>query len=311
MKNNLLKHVAVIALSLLFAIIGTTNSFAKDSSYGISMSPPTQKIVLMPGEQYTGTFSITNVSDEVNFDYVANVTPFYVDENYSNVFDKPSSYTQITEWTTINVKKGTLLPGGSQDIVFNINVPYDAPAGGQYMTITVTSDEQLNQEDEGKTSAGLITKQAMAHVVFAEIAGTTERSGEVLEANVPSFIFDGNISGTSSIKNTGNVHGTATYKLQVFPLFSNEEVYTNEENPEEKTILPDRTLMNTSYWDETPAMGIFNVKYTVEFEGVTTEVTKMVIKCPLWLLFVILFVIVAIIIWLVAKAKSRKKAAKK
>ena len=307
MKNNLLKRVAVIALSLLFASAGTANSFAQDSSYGISMSPPNQKIVLMPGEQYTGTFSITNVSDEVNFDYVANVTPFYVDENYSNIFDKPSSYTQITEWTTINVEKGTLLPGGSQDIVFNINVPYDAPAGGQYMTITVTSDEQLNQEDKGKTSAGLITKQAMAHVVFAEIAGTTQHSGEVVDANVPGFLFSGKIAGTSTIKNTGNVHSDATYKLQVFPLFSNEEVYTNVENPDTKTILPDRALYNTTSWEETPSIGIFNVIYTAEFEGVTTEVKKMVIICPLWLLIIIIIAIIALIVWLYTRSKSRKK----
>lgn len=281
---------------------------------GISMSPPNQKIVLNAGESYTGSFTVSNAqTNDGDFRYVVEVKPFYVDGDDNIIYQDTEGYNQIVNWTKVNPVSGVLPLGGSEKIDFTINVPSNAPAGGQYMAITVTSNLGKTKGDDEENELGLNMTQniSMAHIVYTEIAGTTIRQGEIQSADVPSFLLNGNITASSTIKNTGNTHGTAAYKLQVFPLFSNEEVYTNEEKPDEKTILPDRSLYNETVWDKTPDVGIFNVKYTVEFEGVTTEVSKLVIKCPIWLMFIIIFVIFALVFYFVARARARKKAAKK
>lgn len=277
---------------------------------GFTMSPPNQKIILTPGEKYTGTFTISNgVENAVDFKYKVEVKPFYVSEDYHIYYEETEGLNQIVDWTTTSKTSGLLPVNGVEKINFTVDVPEDAPAGGQYAAIVVTSvNDENDKKSDGDTGAMMNENIAMAHIVYAEVAGTTKRSGEVIDTNVPSFIFDGNITAESTIKNTGNVHGEAIYKLQIFPLFSGEEVYTNEEDPTTKVVLPNRTFTNVSSWDQTPAVGIFNVKYTVEFEGVTTEVTKLVIKCPLWLFFIIIFVILAIITWIVVRARNRKKA---
>ena len=255
MKNlKTIKKMFVGALCIFGAlgvlVGGGQNAFADDNikyEDSITMSPLNQVIILNLGEVYTGSFTISSqAKNTLDLKYKITVEPFYVDENYDIYYDNNGDYNQMVDWITLSSDSGTLTPNTSREIYFYVNVPEDAPAGGQYASIKVTSDNDTENLEGG---VNLNVKYGIAHIVYAEVAGTTTRSGEVLSADLPSFILSGYISATSAIKNTGNVHGTAKYTLQVFPLFSDEEVYTNEEDPETKTILPDRTLMEYDFLD--------------------------------------------------------------
>ena len=277
--------------------------------YSIGVSPMTQKIILNPGEKYDGSFTINNPADrEDDFYYTVSVEPFYVDENYNAYNKRTGNLNQIVDWVTLANTEGVLHPNDIKEIKFSINVPENAPAGGQYASISVQARSSNDEDSESSMGVKINQVVSIAHNIFAEISGTTIRHGEILSVDLPSFLFSGNIVGSALVKNTGNVHGAARYTMQVFPLFSSEEIYTNEENPQSVLILPDRQYYNELTWTETPPVGIFNVKYTVEFEGSIAEVSKMVIVCPIWLLFIIIFITVALIIWLVVKIRTHGKS---
>ena len=294
-------------ISLMSMFSGVAYADDNISGSGFMMSPMQQKITLSPSESFSASFIIKNTNSNNNdIDYSITIQPFYVNESYETVFENVNDSGQLSSWITLNSPdSGRLSPNEMATIYYSVQVPSDAPAGGQYAAINVASTA-VKDNDTQREGIFIENEIKIAHLIFAEITGHVIKQGEVVETNVPSILLsDGKITGSASIKNTGNVHGVATYKLQVFPLFSDEEIYTNEENPETHMILPDRTLYNEISWDKTPAIGIFNVVYTVEFEGVVTQVSKMVIKCPIWLLFIIIFVIAAIIIYIIAKARKR------
>lgn len=314
MKRMKRIFTAILAL-IVFGITSLSNVFLhvyadeQKPMTNLAMSPMYEKIILVPGQSYTSEFSIISpANSQVDFDYKIYAQNYYRDENNNAIFEDVNGTGKMVDWITIDSPAtGTLTPNESRKVQFTINVPDDAPAGGQYAAITVAT---ASPENVGKEGAFSIKEQlAIAYVVYAEIAGNTVRQGEIYDLNLPSFLFSGEIVGSAMVKNTGNVHDDAKYTLQIFPLFSNEEVYTNEEDPDTRVVLPNRTLYHENAWENTPMIGIFNAVYTVEFEGVTSQISKMIIVCPIWLLFVIFFAIAVIVIWIVIRIRKYSKKA--
>lgn len=314
--NRVVKWMALCSLAVFVSMLFDYN--AAMAKYGLSVAPMDQKMVLDLGESREASFTMSNPSSSTeDVYYKITVEPFYVDESGNTIFEAEGDSGEMVNWIAFNIPtEGKMEPNEIKEVSFTINVPKVAPAGGQYVAIFVTTDNKPVEDhssdqsgvDNGTSNAGINEIRRLGHLIYAEVVGTTIRKGEVLETNVPSFLLSGQVFGSSTVKNNGNVHGEAKYTLRVFPLFSNEEIYSNEEKPETRTLLPNRSMYAETKWDKTPAIGIFNVVYTVEFEGSTAEVRKMVIKCPVWLLFLILFVIAAIIIYFVTRVKARRNS---
>ena len=314
MKHKILVGLAVVMVGFLF---GVMNVSATDGDSGVVMtiSPPKQKIVLVPGETFEGTIQVSNSANaEKNLEYSATIGSFGLgkDENgnidYNNTdVDTITSYNQIMDWITLGKNHGSVAPNTTDTVPFTITVPEDAPAGGQYATIIVQNDTKGDGEAEGNVMIESIVRFASS--IIAEVAGETRSEGEIIENTIPAFLLDNKLATTATVKNNGNVHTDASFTLQIWPLFGDEEIYTNEEEPTTKMVMPGTERMYSEEHD-LPSFGIFRVKQTVKIFGETSVAERVVVVCPLWLLFIVVFAIVALVIWVVMRGRAHKTRTK-
>lgn len=306
-------------VGIVVALTSTLMPYAGASAF--TVTPQDQEYALMPGQSVTGEVSAVNASDaNGKFYYVAEVVPYSVsnDGSYSPSFDARDDYTDIVNWVTLSdddesgraTVHGVLEPGETGKVYYTIKVPQNARGGGQYFAVRVKNDVDAAQKAEENGSLTIREVVGIASLVFVEISGDVTVKGVITDNNIPSFFSKPPISASFMVRNEGNTHALVSYYLQVFPLFSNEEVYTTEENPGQHYVLPGSVRMITQTWDDTPAVGIFKVRQTVYYnstDGEANVTEKMVIICPIWLMLVVLFAIIAIIVWIVIRVKMRKK----
>ena len=302
-KKLVICGVMTIPLMLVSVVSALpVNAADNDTSkYNVQISPPSQKVSLEPGTTYNGTFGVNNIGNE-EFEYTVSATPFSVSgRDYRQDFDVRNTYNQMADWISIDDATGKVSPNESNTVHYTVKVPDDAPGGTQVASIAVSVNNKANSNIQ------TITRVAM--ILYAKIPGDVRETGEIKENNISSIVFGGNkITASSLISNTGNTYGDAKYIMKAFPFGSNEEVYTNEEDPLERTILPETERYNTLMWEDTPQLGLFTVEQTIEFMGKTSTTSKLVIVCPVWLIVIFVALILAIIFTIVTRARSRKQS---
>ena len=304
MKRIKLVLLACAAI-LSFGFFSQSASAADDKpEYKIAISPSIDDLEeLKPGTQRTGSFKVFNEGTK-DFEYEISFAPYSVKtESYEPSFTEENQYTDLQKWITVDAAEGNIAAGGEKVINYTVEVPEVFHGGMQSAAILVTM--RNSQEQSGNISA----IRQIAYILFGNVDGEITKTGQVLENKVPSFLFNPPIIGTSLVENTGNVYTRATYKLQVFPLFSDEEVYTNEETPDNSIIFPETKRYNEIKWDGAPQLGIFRVRQTVAIFDSESVEEKLVFLCPLWFLFVAILLIFLIIFWIVSRIFKRKREA--
>ena len=309
MRKNIISSVTILILGLIiFILLPSESVFADDPQSVVELSPMHQKVILAPGESQSFSLKITNPNKTQNdLHYSASVGSFNYNSDDSIDTNSVTNYNQIMNWIQLDSDGGIVKPNETDTFTFTITVPNDAPAGGQYATILIRDD--TSKYVSGKSNVNIESTVQVASIIYAEIAGETIDTGEIIENNIPSISFSNQLNATSLVKNTGNVHTNAKYTFQVWPLFSSEEVCTNEENVDESLIMPGAE----HYYTQTctvPPIGIFRARQIVKIFGEESTIEKTIFVCPIWLLFIIIFAIIVLITWLVLRARSRKKSSR-
>ena len=313
------KKVLFGLVGVITIIIGTVLSQEPVSAF--SVSPMKQTISLIPGQTYSSKVSASMpLNADKNMHYEASIVPFKVndkDNDYSIDLSSSDEHNEIVKWASLSngtktakygdVLTGELIPGERIDFIYSINVPESVVGGGQYFAVLIKSVP--NPSDDEDHNVMIAETHSIASVVYVELSGEIKLDGSLKDNNINGFLLNPPIKTSLLAQNTGNTHFAVTYYLQVYPLFSNEEVYTNEEDPSTDYVLPGTTRYISQTWDKTPSIGIFKVRQTAYYDFAKDKPSvseRIVIICPIWLLFLIVFGIVALIYYFVARTRARK-----
>lgn len=323
MKNKSFFRVAIAILMMMAMplMVGLQRVWAdNDINTSMFVAPMSQELLLVPGEQYQGAILVSNSTDaQSDLDYSVEVGSYGWNrsddskDDYGSVdVDTRSQYNMIMDWIKLDREGGTLKPGAQDKVVFTINVPDSAPAGAQLASILVTNVTKDADEGENGDGNNITVKSVtrLASAIVTNVAGTTVEKGIVTENSMPTFLLNNKLEASSMVKNEGNVYTNAEYILQVWPMFSDEEICTNEEEPAKSLVLPETSKYHAETCD-LPSVGIFKARQTVRIFGEESIVEKTIIVCPVWLLFLIIFVIVAFVIWIVLRVRAHGKKARK
>lgn len=306
-KGHFKAVVSTVAASIIFSIsgiFGVAPVHAEEQlPISLLVSPASQTLgQLDPGKTYQNKFMVKNIGTEkVSFNVYA--TPYYEEgENGDKTFTTTNNYTYLSEWITFDAKEGTLEPGEERVITYQAKIPNGTAGGAQNAAIMVETNDAV---DDGKTVSA---SARIALILFSQITGETNVCGKILDKNIPGLLLNPPIIASGRVENCGNIDLNVKYVLRVYPLFSDEEVYTNEEDPKVLATLPETKRFTSLEWEGTPNFGIFKVKLDVTYADNTETIEKIVLVCPLWLIILVLVFIGAVVFWLVSKNRERKNS---
>ena len=266
--------------------------------YAFTVRPMNKEVSLKSGEVYEGSVTISNPADaESDFNYSVNVSPYsVVDDNYTADFVTSSDWSKIVDWIKIEEPTGTVQPNGQKQIYYTITVPEDAPAGGQYAVIGVSSNNKANGDD------GVAVQNVfeMASIIYARVAGETRHEGEILSNSIPGFVTSGAPEVSTILTNSGNVHEVAQVTLTVKNALNGDMVFPvgEDENTFSELVMPESTRFVKRDLSDLPALGVFEVTQDVAYIGGDSEYahnTVTMIVCPLWFLFLMILTVGAFI----------------
>ena len=299
-----IRGVLGIALIFMAALFAVTPVMAEERpERRIQLSPSQMELDLQPGKTITKTFEVQNTGTK-DLSYEVLVSPYSVTgEDYASDFTTETKYNDLAKWVTLSDKGGTIEPNTSKEITATIRVPEDVPAGGQYAVILARMVDADGKED----STAVSVVRQVGIIMYSNIDGDTRKDAKVAENKIDSFLFEPPISASSVVENNGNVHVEATYTLQVYSIFGGDEVYTNEENPEKRMILPETRRFNKIVWEGAPQLGLFKVKQTVKVLDDVSEIQKVVFICPIWFMFIVILIVFCVVFWIISRVRNRNK----
>ncbi len=293
--------VVAAAMSMLimssFAVVVSALDAGETDADGesILISPVDKRYTLRPGEVKTDSVRVVN-DGTTPLRFVVYTRPYSVnDEQYTPDFTSNPKNADVYRWMRFEKTAYELKAGETADVPYTIQVPENASPGGHYGVLFAETQTQ-----ESDTGNAVLRKKRVGSIMYVTVDGDVRLGGSRSEISVPFFQTQAPISGTQTIKNTGNTDFQVTSTFSVADLFGDTKYTNTAVNP----VLPETSRTIRSEWREDARwFGLYKVTLQTNFVDQSYNSTHYVLLAPIWMYVTL----VGLIIARVAYGYSRKK----
>jgi hypothetical protein len=157
-------------------------------------------------------------------------------------------------------------------------------------------------------ASGATTVRRVASLIYARISGSAQVAGEVVNREIPRFVWGGDLKTSFAVQNSGNVDFKVIGNLTVKPIVGLGS-YTSPQDVKGQTVLPDTTRTVALDWQD-PGIGLFTVSQMVVLNGMPQTVSQWTLICPIWLIIaaaVVLLLLVCLVVFSVVRRRRRRR----
>lgn len=196
-------------LTFLYSIGIWSFSFTAyaENSQMLSVTPPLFQISVLPGNIWQSTIKVVNgntypltvYAEVVNFQ----ATGEQGQGKFTPILDGEHDKTTLADWININKGPYVIPPEQTGDVPFFVEVPTNAPPGGHYAAILVTTESPKDDKD----SFAVLTSQAITSLMFMRVEGDVREIGNIRDFRTThTFLQKPDVEFSLRFENKGNVH---------------------------------------------------------------------------------------------------------
>ncbi len=222
-----------VALSVLVGV--HTQVHAQENSAGVSVSPaiiePDEQINPGTSKEYSITIKNLNNNEQTFYLSPRNIVDMQAG---TPVFSESNEKTgmELADWIKLPVNQIKLSPGGSERVVFTMDVPMDASPGSHFGSVFVSVDPPEIEK------SGAAVGYQVANIIIARVAGEATDSANIRQFATKRFFHSSkNVDFSVRIENLGNVLVKPTGPVEITNMLG-QKVDTFIFNEEQASVFP-------------------------------------------------------------------------
>lgn len=265
----------LITTVLLLSFYGITTN----SVFALTVGPAKLEFTTDPGQVLEFGLFVRNDSD-YDTKYQIIVEGFTEEGGERKYIENPpeASWVEAPKDIFLKAKEDTNVP-------IKINVPKDAPPGGHFLVLWVSTKPEGGQ-------VAIVSR--VGALVFINVSGNAIYKAYISELKAPKFAWSFPVKFAYVIKNEGNTYITPKGDIEIKNIFG-RLIADLPINPRELQILPNTSKNFEQEWKTNFAFGIYKAIFNLEYANSRNSLTHWFVFIHLKALIIILIILIFIV----------------